>query len=196
MQNWNIFVGVTALCPWARHISLSLVLVQHRKTHPYITERLLMGCKESIKQTKSIPTSPVIDLICIWKSVWLFTQSHQPLVSDGILMTFCNWITCFLFVIHWNQKNEWSFQSSSKPTDIDVNWFPINAFNVWTTPIVFLSNLYFINVFSPLNTMPAGDITKPLYRIPLHNRRDYMDGSRGGDRGSRHHHPQENLKWL
>ena len=39
--------GVTALSPWARHIYLSLVLVQPRKTRPYITERLLMGRKES-----------------------------------------------------------------------------------------------------------------------------------------------------
>ena len=40
--------GVTALCPWARHIYPSLVvLVQHRKTCPYITEKLLMGRKES-----------------------------------------------------------------------------------------------------------------------------------------------------
>ena len=45
--------GVTALCPWARHINPSLVLVQHRKTRPYITERLLMGRKES-NQTKTI----------------------------------------------------------------------------------------------------------------------------------------------
>ena len=38
---------VTALCPSARHINPSLELVQPRKTHPFITERLLMGCKES-----------------------------------------------------------------------------------------------------------------------------------------------------
>ena len=37
--------------PWARHINPSLVLVQPRKTRPYITESLLMGCKES-NQTK------------------------------------------------------------------------------------------------------------------------------------------------
>ena len=43
---------ITALCPRARHINLSLVLVQTRKTHPFITEKLLMGCKESI-QTKA-----------------------------------------------------------------------------------------------------------------------------------------------
>ena len=49
--------GVTALCPWARHINPSLVLVQLRKTCPYITERLLMGRKESnqIKQTYKKP---------------------------------------------------------------------------------------------------------------------------------------------
>ena len=43
--------GVTALCPWAKHISPSLVLVQPKKTCPYMTERLLMGRKES-NQTK------------------------------------------------------------------------------------------------------------------------------------------------
>ena len=43
---------ITALCPLARHINPSLVLVQPRKTRPFITERLMMGCKESnqIKQ--------------------------------------------------------------------------------------------------------------------------------------------------
>ena len=43
--------GVNALCPLARHINPSLVLVQPRKTRPYITEKLLMGHKES-NQTK------------------------------------------------------------------------------------------------------------------------------------------------
>ena len=38
--------GVTALCPWERHINSS-VLVQPRKTRLYITEILLMGRKES-----------------------------------------------------------------------------------------------------------------------------------------------------
>ena len=39
--------GVTALCHWERHIYPSLVLVQPRKTRPCLTERLLMGRKES-----------------------------------------------------------------------------------------------------------------------------------------------------
>ena len=45
------FTGVTALFPYTKHINYSLVLVQPRKTCPYITERLLMGRKES-NQTK------------------------------------------------------------------------------------------------------------------------------------------------
>ena len=55
--------GVTALCPWARHINPSLVLVQPRKTRPYITERLLMGRKES-NQTKANKTSQKWLIFC------------------------------------------------------------------------------------------------------------------------------------
>ena len=40
--------GTSLHCgPWARHIYPSLVLVQLRKTRPCLTERLLMGRKES-----------------------------------------------------------------------------------------------------------------------------------------------------
>ena len=39
--------------PWARHIYPSLVLVQPRKTCPCLTERLLMGCKESNQTNKN-----------------------------------------------------------------------------------------------------------------------------------------------
>ena len=49
--------GVTALCLRARHISPSLVMVQPRKTHPYITERLLMGRKEESNQTNKMDSS-------------------------------------------------------------------------------------------------------------------------------------------
>ena len=44
--------GVTVLCPCARHINPSLVLIQPRKTRPYITERLLMGRKASNQTNK------------------------------------------------------------------------------------------------------------------------------------------------
>ena len=43
-----------ALCPWARHINPSLVQGQPRKTHPSITERLLMGHKESYQTNKPL----------------------------------------------------------------------------------------------------------------------------------------------
>ena len=43
--------GITALCPGAR-INLCLVLVQPRKTCPFITETLLMDCKESNQKNK------------------------------------------------------------------------------------------------------------------------------------------------
>ena len=42
------------LWPCARHIDPSLVLVQPKKTRPYKTERLLMGCKKSNQTNKSI----------------------------------------------------------------------------------------------------------------------------------------------
>ena len=41
------------LFPWTRHIYPSLVLVQPRKTRSCLTERLLMGRKES-NQTKTL----------------------------------------------------------------------------------------------------------------------------------------------
>ena len=50
--------GVTALWSLSRHINPSLVLVQPRKTRPYITERLLMGCKESNQTNKQYPNKP------------------------------------------------------------------------------------------------------------------------------------------
>ena len=42
----------------SKNINPSLVLVQHRKTRPYITERLLMGRKESNQANKEYPETP------------------------------------------------------------------------------------------------------------------------------------------
>ena len=53
--------------PWARHIYPSLVLVQPRKTRPYITKRLLMGRKELLKS----------NLYVGFKSV-PYTQDYRP----------------------------------------------------------------------------------------------------------------------
>ena len=38
----------------SKNINPSLVLIQPRKTCPFITERLLMGCKNQIKQNKTV----------------------------------------------------------------------------------------------------------------------------------------------
>ena len=65
--------GVTALCPWARHIYPSLVLVQPRKTIPFITERLLMRRKESNKQNNATYLSPLPSSFSLKK--WVFNIS-------------------------------------------------------------------------------------------------------------------------
>ena len=44
----------------SKNINPSLVLVQSRKTRPYITDRLLMGCKET-NQTKQWLSGRVLD---------------------------------------------------------------------------------------------------------------------------------------
>ena len=61
------FTGVTALCPWARHINPSLVLVQPRKTRPFITERLLMGRKESKQTNKQTIRIMKILIALVWE---------------------------------------------------------------------------------------------------------------------------------
>ena len=43
--------GCHCVVPLSKNINPSLVLVQPRKARPFITERLLMGRKESINQT-------------------------------------------------------------------------------------------------------------------------------------------------
>ena len=47
-------IAVTALWSLSKHIYPSIVLIQPRKTRPCLTERLLMGRKESNKQNMAI----------------------------------------------------------------------------------------------------------------------------------------------
>ena len=49
--------GVTGLWSLSKHIYPSLVLVQPRKTRPCLTERLLMGRKESNQTNQQTKTS-------------------------------------------------------------------------------------------------------------------------------------------
>ena len=85
--------GISALCPWVRHIYPSLVLVQPRKTCPYITEGLLMGHKESneTKQGKQIN-----------KSYLAVMRQRQCLVTftKVLLRAFFLAWNCNYFLIH------------------------------------------------------------------------------------------------
>ena len=65
--------------PRARHIYPSLVLVQPRKTHPCLTERLLMGRKESNQTNK---TNTISSIISECASSLLFT--HQNLLMTNL----------------------------------------------------------------------------------------------------------------
>ena len=71
----------------SKNINPSLVLVQPRKTHPYLSERLLIGCKES-NQTKLAVNQDWHDILCFLNSSWsLFqVQSNLPLsiINYGI----------------------------------------------------------------------------------------------------------------
>ena len=56
----------------SKNINSSLVLVQPRKTCPFITERLLMGCKESNQTNKQIPLNEAVLEIFVITCVKVF----------------------------------------------------------------------------------------------------------------------------
>ena len=62
---------VTALWSLSKNINSSLVLVQPWKTHPYITERLLMGRKESNQSNKS--SENLTEVVYMLFTIALFT---------------------------------------------------------------------------------------------------------------------------
>ena len=108
--------SATVLCPWARHINPSSVLVQPRKTRPFITEILLMGRKES-NQTKlkylkgykklwSVCLTVIIHApcqTCIWLIEFLlaiFVEGHLITISAksiSILTTGFRGVRCLMF---------------------------------------------------------------------------------------------------
>ena len=61
----------------SKNINPSLVLVQPRKTRPFITERLLMGRKESNQMCISIPTSG-------WKKVLALMTLSLAIHTSGL----------------------------------------------------------------------------------------------------------------
>ena len=86
--------SLTVLCPWARHINPSLVLVQPRKTRPFITERLLMGRKES-NQIEQMSVSAICSNTHCLSRDHKFYHSPAP-YSHGDQ----SWnISCFFFLL-------------------------------------------------------------------------------------------------
>ena len=60
-------LNVSLRCgPWTRHIYPSFILFQPRKTCPCLTERLLMGHKESNKKKKKKRTSKFYPILMCW----------------------------------------------------------------------------------------------------------------------------------
>ena len=72
--------------PWARPIYPSLVLVQPRKTRPCLTERWLMGCKESNQTNKKKKTNLINSVIHEHLCKILHLQSYVITVSAGIVV--------------------------------------------------------------------------------------------------------------
>ena len=66
----------------SKNINPSLVLVQPRKTRPFITERLLMGHKES-NQTKQIPPPPPKTGSLVLRPIW-------TLISENLTLLYAN----------------------------------------------------------------------------------------------------------
>ena len=73
----------------SKNINPSLVLVQPRKTRPFITERLLMGCKES-NQTKQNPHG-------VWVGLNVAFPFHSHFLSENICYMYCYMLSFVCF---------------------------------------------------------------------------------------------------
>ena len=80
----------------------SLVLVQPRKTHPFIIERLLMGRKESNKQTMG---SPMLIISICWgnvseyKGLNIHVYHDQPCTDSLSIFPYLLTHSCFYVAI-------------------------------------------------------------------------------------------------
>ena len=73
----------------SKNINPSLVLVQPRKTRPFITERLLMGRKESNQTNTHKNINFFLSLLC-WAVI--NPKSHPMVIPNGILT--CDVVLC------------------------------------------------------------------------------------------------------
>ena len=78
----NSIISVVSL---SKNINPSLVLVQPRKTHPFITERLLMGRKESNQTNKKNDPAKIFcpENICLLKLLRLLLRPNKQFLCLG-----------------------------------------------------------------------------------------------------------------
>ena len=93
--------GITVLCPWARHINPSLVLVQPRKTSPFITERVLTSAGKGLTSWLSFVVSAVS-----------LSLSHWYPGSGVVLDCIDSW-SLHPYLLWWDVKNQ-TKQTNSK----------------------------------------------------------------------------------
>ena len=68
----------------SKNINPSLVLVQPRKTCPFITERLLMGCKESNQTNKQTKTNFKVYIDDIFATIPKMVFTHYNFYLDKV----------------------------------------------------------------------------------------------------------------
>ena len=100
--------------PWARHIYPSLVLVQPKKTHPCLTERLLMGCKESNQTNKQIKLGIFSNSTCL--ALVLGAQKNR--LIETVLLSTHN--KCY----GWSKNMNFLFLCSKCDKGQDISCMP------------------------------------------------------------------------
>ena len=75
----------------SKSIDPSLVLVQPRKTRPFITERLLMGRKESSQTTKVLDCVPMFSYVLVYEMLHYNRKSNHQCLSTNLP----NYLFCF-----------------------------------------------------------------------------------------------------
>ena len=86
--------------PWARHIYLSLVLIQPRKTRPFLTERLLMGRKDSNQTNKQ-----TISVVHVMRSLYSHYVSRCSCFSCS-----CYVHVSVVYILIWSCYQIFMFQ--------------------------------------------------------------------------------------
>ena len=123
----------------SKNINPSLVLVQPRKTHPFITERLLMGRKKLNKQTKPKVTLFIFSLSHVFTSFLLHNSVRRyyalsycfyfdSYVGRIQLICCCSIFSCFQSSIFRQFFNILSYDG--------VSWSDITPCNKIDKPLV------------------------------------------------------------